>query len=306
MLKKRHKAWSIGLATNTGPVKQVNEDRLLLRLLKDQTGGELLIAIIADGMGGYQYGDLASQTIVDFFDQWINTHQDRLFQAVHPFIVFEQTWPDILKKLNKRLIEYGAFYQKKLGSTLTTLALYKGRYMIAHVGDSRIYQWEKLQPYHINQTDRLYETDIETESLDVEQTLSQLTDDHSWVQQQVKQGKLSKQEAEKHPKRHVLLQCLGIEEYLEPYFTQGSYQAHDQFILCSDGFHTIYSEKELINVLHANNSEKSDLQAQVDQLITEVIQRGATDNITLLMIKPLTLHNQSNWRKRIFDFFSFK
>ena len=94
------------------------------------------------------------------------------------------------------------FIKKKLGSTLTTLALYKGRYMIAHVGDSRIYQW-KLQPYHINQTDRLYETDIETESLDVEQTLSQLTDDHSWFSNKLNKVNC-RNKKQKNIRRHVI------------------------------------------------------------------------------------------------------
>ena len=67
------------------------------------------------------------------------------------------------------------------------------------------------------------------------------------------------------------MQCLGIEEYLTP-FSQGSYQANDQFVLCSDGFHTIYPER-VSEVLHETSSEQSDLQTQVDRLITEVIQK---------------------------------
>lgn len=306
MLKKKSKVWSIGLATDKGPVKPVNEDRMFIRLLKDPDGAELLLTMVADGMGGYQYGDLASQTIVDFFDKWVKTHQDKLFQAMHPFIIFEQKWPEALLALNEKLIDYGSFYQKKLGSTLSILALYKGQYMIAHIGDSRIYQWEKLTPYRFNQTDRLYETEVETESLEKEQTLSQLTDDHSWVHMQVKQGKLSRQEAEVHPKRHVLLQCLGIEQKLNPSFSYGSYQANDQFIVCSDGFHTIYPEEQLLKILQNNKREKIDLQTKVEQLIDEVIQMGATDNITLLMIEPLTLVNPSNWKRKFFNLFSFR
>ena len=304
MFKKSRQSWQLGLATDKGAVKQVNEDRMMLRLLKDQAGTELLFALVADGMGGYQYGDLASQTIIDFFEQWLDAHEEELFRSIHPFIIFEQAWPEALLALNERLIEYGDFYQKKLGSTLTMIALYKGRYMVAHVGDSRLYHWEKVQPYQVNQTDRLYEAEIGTESLDIEQTLTQLTDDHSWIDQQVKQGKLTRMEAEVHPKRHVLLQCLGIESYLEPYFTQGSYQENDQFILSSDGFHTIYPEKKLINILHEHNNEQVNLQLQVEQLIREVIQLGATDNITLMIIKPLAVIQQLSWRSRILRFLS--
>ncbi|SEO61009.1 Protein phosphatase 2C [Amphibacillus marinus] len=301
---KRTKAWSIGLTTDKGPVKKVNEDRMLLRLIKDSVGDELLFALVADGMGGYQYGDLASQTIVDFFENWLDQYGANLFLADHPFIYLEQALPLAFSTLNDKLIEYGDFYQKKLGSTLTLLVLYKGRYFVGHVGDSRIYHWEKIQPYRFDQTDRLYPIEPETEALAPNQTLTQLTDDHSWVNQQVKQGQLSKQAAQSHPKRHVLLQCLGIEAKLDPYFTQGAYQIADIFVLCSDGVHTILPEQKLISAIELLTNQPSRFQQQADLLVQLVsASEGATDNITLMLIQPRYLVRPRGFKHKVAQLF---
>ncbi|WP_017471220.1 PP2C family protein-serine/threonine phosphatase [Amphibacillus jilinensis] len=300
---KRNQTWSIGQSTDKGPVKKTNEDRMLLQIIKDPTGDEMVFALVADGMGGYQYGDLASQTIIDYFNQWFVQHHVALFQLAHPFIYLEQALPQAFNSLNQKLIAYGAYYHKKLGSTLTLLALYKGRYFVGHVGDSRVYHWEKIRPYQFNQTDRLYPTDPETESLAPHQTLSQLTDDHSWVSQQVRQGHLSKRAASAHPKRHVLLQCVGIEEKLAPYFRQGTYQANDLFVLCSDGFHTIFPEHQLLKTIQDLKQQRTAFQTRTDQLVQQVSKMGATDNITLIMIQPHYIEKPIGLKRRIINFF---
>ncbi|WP_117168166.1 PP2C family protein-serine/threonine phosphatase [Paraliobacillus sediminis] len=288
MLNRVKNAWEYGLATDCGPVRQVNEDQAFLRIFTDPNADQLMLVMVADGMGGYQGGEVASRMVIDQINRWFTNNIDRIFSSTHPFLTLRIELNKLLIELNQEVIDYGKRNGKQLGTTLSLLLLYKGRSLLAHVGDSRIYQLEHVTKCsNYLQTERIYQADEETEALEGETTLRQLTEDHTWVNRQVREGKLSRQAARTHPKRNVLVQCLGIENHLDPFFAENSYQVGDFFLLCSDGFHELFSDESILTLVEHYQNNQHDLQTFTEELIRVANQTGATDNITLVIIKPV-------------------
>lgn len=302
MLHRVKNAWEYGLATHCGPVREVNEDQAFLRIFTDPNADQLMLVMVADGMGGYQGGEVASRMSIDQINHWFTHNIDRIFSSIHPFLTLRIELDKLLKELNQEVIDYGKRKGKQLGTTLSLLLLYRGRSLLAHVGDSRIYQLEHEVKYsNYLQTERIYQTEEETEALEGETTLRQLTEDHTWVNQQVREGKLSRQAARIHPKQHVLVQCLGIEKHLDPLFAENTYQVGDLFFLCSDGFHALFSDESILTLVQHYQNNQHDLQTFTEELVRVANQTGATDNITLVIIKPVS--RRVNWKTRMVRLF---
>src|SRR5699024_6814880 len=231
MHMKKNSNWQYGISTHKGSVRQTNEDNAYLNKRKDRKGNELLVTVIADGMGGYDAGDAASELIVMMIDKWFQRKASALLALPYPFAKISDEIEQLLKEANEALLTEGRNAGKKMGSTASILFLYKRNYLIVHVGDSRIY--------------KLTET-YEEEGFD----LNQLTEDHSWVADQVRKYLLSVEEGERHPKKNVIMQCVGVNDSLSPYIEEGRFTNADMFLLCSDRFYNIYPEMALLETIH--------------------------------------------------------
>ncbi|MDK8181848.1 protein phosphatase 2C domain-containing protein [Paenibacillus sp. UMB4589-SE434] len=262
-MKRAHRVpYVYGLATHIGK-KQQNEDRAWLRLGIAPSGQPYGAAIVADGMGGLQEGAIASELVVQDFKRWLDHELDPMWRERNPFGRIGTGLYNFCFEAQRMLQLEQQKRGHHMGTTMSIVFLCDGDYAIVHIGDSRVYQM----------------------SLDTV-LLAQLTEDHAWVAAQLRDGLLSREEARTHPKRNVLLQCIGMEGTIQPFLRTGKYGANDLFLLSTDGFHHAFAEEELQGHTELACRTSNKYQAISEKLIHKAYQAGAADNLTLLMIGP--------------------
>lgn len=245
--------------TDNGMKKQLNQDSILLNGIAADDR-EILLAVICDGMGGMTKGELASATVVRAFSEWL---RDKYIHDndKHNFEKIKLQWLGLIRDCNNRLIKYGQDLGVQLGTTVTALIVQStGSYLIAHVGDTRVY----------------YLSD----------KIKQLTEDHTFVGREMKKGLMTAEQAMKDARRNVLLQCIGVNQFVEPQFLEGYIEAGEAFLMCSDGFRHKVSAEELLTYLEPDKLYDS---ALIKQKLVELVeinkQRNETDNISAIYIK---------------------
>lgn len=245
--------------TDIGIKKKTNQDSILLNAIAVEEG-EVLLAVICDGMGGMDKGELASATVVRAFANWFQTIYVNDTEKRNTTQIKAQ-WTELIENCNNKLIEYGKTTNIQLGTTVTAILIWSdGNYLIGHIGDTRIYHLSKQ--------------------------LSQLTEDHTFVAREVKRGNMTREQAAKDNRRNVLLQCVGVNESFETQFCEGNIGIREAVLMCSDGFRHEITEQELW--LHL---EPSKLQQEIEMkqslvgLVELNKQRMETDNISAIYIK---------------------
>lgn len=245
--------------TDVGRVKEINQDSLSVKVVNSPRG-KIVFAIICDGMGGLEQGELASKEVVVAFNNWFASQFAVLVaeNTVSKENVFSQ-WQHLVEVMNIKLGEYADTQGMMMGTTLSILLIYKGEYFICHVGDSRIYA--------------------------VANSVTKITLDHTLVAQEVEMGKLTEAEAQMDPRRSILLQCVGASGVIEPQFVNGIIDKDVTFLLSSDGFvHTI-SEKEIYDNFRPEELENKDkITSTCEQLTKLAMDRGERDNITVIAV----------------------
>ena len=222
-----------------GLVRKVNEDSYYISADQD-------VLAVADGMGGYVGGEIASKTAVKaiayYFDNYTFTAPVQLEKAV-------QYANSCI--LSKTMIDPSL---KGMGTTVSLVTLSGERAFWAHVGDSRIYL------YHDHE-------------------LQQISKDHTIVQVLMEKGKITEEEAKDHPKRHVLTRAVGVDRNL---VDSGIFQIHhgDRLLLCSDGLTSFVSQEELCEAL--GNTALSEREI-INTLFDRVYENGAKDNVTAVL-----------------------
>jgi serine/threonine protein phosphatase PrpC len=203
--------------------------------------------VVADGMGGAQAGEVASRIAIESF-------QAGLPDASHP----ELELAALARAANARIHElsHANAEQAGMGTTLTAVYVGEQEVAIAHVGDSRAYCLRDGE-------------------------LLRLTDDHSLVDELMRQGRLTPEEAVEHPQRSVITRALGPEGIVEVDTRSFSARAHDVYLLCSDGLTTMLSEEEIAAVLRAHPR----LRDAGEALIAAANHAGGRDNITVVLIR---------------------
>lgn len=295
--------WQTGVATHRGTKKQNNEDSFLYRISKDHKGNEIALFVVADGMGGYEVGDEASRLAIKAFKDWWEKRINKLMKKRHVMKHIIREGTKVFHEINATIKETGRRKGKKMGTTASFLVMYHKQYAIIHVGDSRIYRlkgWDYDSPYLQMEAFNQESHDQNTVLLEQEPELLQLTEDHSWVETQIRQGKLSKEAARNHPKRNVLVQCLGIKKEINPFIESGTYLHSDLFVLCSDGFHSLFSDQDIKNMLLGLDKEYGDLQSICEYLINFSNFSEAHDNVTLMLIRQVYIANK---KKPLLPFF---
>ena len=242
--------------THVGRQRQHNEDSYLVE-------DTARLFVVADGMGGHAAGEIASRIAVDSIQEFIlHTKED------------EGTWPHAyderykrstnrlmtaVKLANTRVLE--AMRKdarlRGMGTTVVACMADGGTMSVAHVGDSRVYLIREAQ-------------------------LSRITNDHSWVFEQVQAGLLTEAEAEKHPLRNVITRALGGALSVVPDASEVECQPGDVFLLCSDGLTGMVSEEQILKVVTKN---EDDLAVACQNLIDSANERGGIDNITAILVR---------------------
>lgn len=203
--------------------------------------------VVADGMGGAQAGEVASRIAVESFDGGLG-------DAASP----EESLASTATAANARIYELAQNDADHAGMGTTLTAVYVGEreVAIAHVGDSRAYCWRDGE-------------------------LLRLTDDHSLVDELIRQGRLTPEAAEDHPQRSIITRALGPEEAVEVDTRSFRARSGDVYLLCSDGLTTMLSEAELTEVLRGH----ARLHDAGEALIAAANEAGGRDNITVILLR---------------------
>lgn len=243
--------------TDIGISKATNQDSVLIKHASTDTG-EVLMAIICDGMGGLAKGELASATVIRRFAKWF--HEELPMELVKPNLnVIGAQWALMLKELNQTILEYGSAHGVSLGTTFSGILFVGGQFVIAHVGDSRV--------YHIGSL------------------LRQLTTDQTFVAREVSRGNMTPEQAKVDKRRNLLLQCVGASKQVEPQVICGTTET-GTYLLCSDGFRHEISQKEIFDCLNpVMLTDRCVMHNYTRHLIELVKARRERDNISAIVIK---------------------
>ena len=255
--------YRIAVQTDVGIKKETNQDSCCIKeAVTDK--GTVIMALICDGMGGLAKGEVASATLIKAFSSWFENELPSILAMPQPLDEIEYRFGRIIKEQNQNIAAYGRGLGLQLGSTITAmLILWDNRYIIAHVGDSRAYKI-------------------------TDGAVRVLTEDQTVVAKEVRQGKLTPEQAETDPRRNVLLQCVGASRIVEPEFYFGSVAPDECYMLCSDGFRHVITNDEILNAFApCRNSTEEQMNARVVDLIELNKFRHENDNITALLIKTV-------------------
>ena len=250
----------IGYASDTGNVRTQNQDSLLIKRGSIENDDFLLVAV-ADGMGGMQSGEVASQMIMAELNDWWQTV---LSELVTPSLDMEKVSSSlsaVIATANEKIYETGQESGARMGTTLSLLFGFQKDYLFKHIGDSRIYHYRNRK-------------------------LSQITKDHTWVQQEIDRGVLSFQDSQNHRMKHVLTKALGVEPSVQIDEGWGQMTNNSQFLLCSDGFYQYIQKDELGQFLE----RKLDVQEKINCMMEQIKSSTADDNATGALI-----HVKKSW-----------
>lgn len=234
--------------TDTGCVRKANEDNLVHFECKNG-----LVATVCDGMGGHVGGAVASQVAVDAIQQFLTENYfDSPFEAIG--MAIDAANKAILNRTRTQPELQG------MGATCVMLIVRDGKVYMGSVGDSRIYL---IRNRHI----------------------MQMTKDQSFVQMLVDRGEITKEQAESHPRKNEITNCLGIEEMQAATVLPEAFipEAGDCFLLCSDGLSGMVSDKKIEHIV-SKQAEMSS-QQRVDTLVEMAKQNGGLDNITVQIVE---------------------
>ena len=230
--------------SDQGQCRTRNEDAFYI----PTPGGPQDMILVADGMGGHRGGDVASSTAVQVICQTVADYeQEPSAQAVVTIAT---------GKANQAIYELAQQEEafQGMGTTMTLGVLRDGVWTLGQVGDSRAYLFKK-------------------------EGLVRITHDHSLVEEMVREGALTEQQAREHALRHIITRAVGIDPVLEVDFYTLSLAAGDRMLLCSDGLSDMVPEETLQDILRREESA----QAAVEALIAEANRRGGRDNITAIV-----------------------
>lgn len=252
----------IGTAsTDVGIVKETNQDSVCVKISEFEKHGQIAMAVICDGMGGLSKGELASATVIRRFSNWFEKELPKRFENFS-WQSLANEWTRIIREQNEKLLQYGKSINVNLGTTLSAILFIEGKYMIAHVGDSRIYE--------------------------ISDSVKQLTEDQTFIRREIKAGRMTQQEAAVHPKRNMLLQCVGASREVNPDILYGTVTPNTVYMLCSDGFRHVLTDAEIFeNFNPANITSKETMKQNSDYLIDVVKKRNERDNITVALLKSV-------------------
>lgn len=230
--------------SDRGKVRPINEDSFCL------PNGQMYLALVADGMGGHQAGEVASDMAASILSELAAKRGGKDISV--------KTAVSWVRKANAAIYASAQANpaQRGMGTTLTFLYFMHQRVMLGHVGDSRCYRLRDGQ-------------------------LTQLSTDHSLVQELVRNGTITQEEARNHPYKNIITRALGADEQVQVDAHDLQLSRSDVFLLCSDGLTDYLTDEELQDILL---EQETDLQQKARKMVDIALERGGRDNITVLLL----------------------
>lgn len=245
--------------TDIGNARKVNQDSICVKIADTDNYGQVVMAVVCDGMGGLSKGEVASATVIRKFSQWYESELPYLIKD-HDMSELSCEWQKIIDSQNQLIAKYGETSGIKLGTTFSGMLIINNEYMIVHVGDSRIYR--------------------------INEEVKWKTSDHTLAARELANGNISEEEAKFDKRRHVLLQCVGASSKIKADIVFGRIHSNDIFLLCSDGLYNTIDENEIAEKLKCKKTDSvGDLRTTCSDLIEKAKNNGERDNITVALIK---------------------
>ena len=240
---------TVACKTDLGRVRENNEDKFEYFIPEDesQLARRGMVFIVCDGMGGHSAGQIASElTAKTFIDVYLNHHAEQPETAAESAVI----------AANRYVLDVGNAVPNRrgMGTTLSALILVQGRAIAVHVGDSRIYRLRSG-------------------------LLSQITRDHTWVEENLANGTLTPEDVVNHPYSHVLTRAIGVEDGILPDIESREIEPNDTFLLCSDGLINHVADDAIAEMLSLAPSQAA------WRLVNSALQDGGRDNCTVLIVR---------------------
>lgn len=234
--------------SDIGKVRDMNQDSYYISDKDDK----IKLYIVADGMGGYKGGEIASKLaiessknyIINNFDQ-IKKERDQIIELIKSAIEYANM---VVYEKSKEVPELAG-----MGTTIDVCLIYLNRIYIGHIGDSRVYRLRK-------------------------DFFRKLTVDDSYVEQLVKEGNITKEEAYNHPKKNMLTKALGCTAFVEPTVLVKGFMKGDILLMCTDGLTNMLKEDKICEIIKQNSEQAS------KELVKKANEQGGYDNITAVII----------------------
>ncbi len=245
--------------TDVGISKATNQDSLTVQMM-DTPQGRMVLAVLCDGMGGLEKGEVASASVIRAFEDWAATELPALCKRPIEDAVLREQWERIIQSENSRIQRYGASLGIRLGTTVVALLLTQSRYYILNVGDSRAYE--------------------------LCGGIRQLTQDQTFVAREVALGNMTPEQAKTDSRRSVLLQCVGASQNVFPDLFFGEPKTDAVYMLCCDGFRHEITPEEMYAWLRPEVLlDEASMNQNALSLIALNKERRERDNITVALIR---------------------
>lgn len=229
--------------TDIGKIRKNNEDYIYY-------DSKTNIFVLADGMGGHNAGEIASQKASEYLFEYLHAKGDITIDEniLKEAVIFSN---NKLLKTSKESVEFTG-----MGTTFTCAMIRENEAIIAHIGDTRAYKID-------------------------EESIVQITEDHTVSHQLYKQGKISKKELKVHKSKHILIKALGTLENLAPDMYSESFEKGAYLLICSDGLTDQIGDKKIFTFVNENKKPKE----IVEKLISKANDCGGIDNVSIICIK---------------------
>lgn len=261
--------------TDVGRKRSHNEDSI-------GSDRDLGVAVLADGMGGYKAGEVASAIAVNMIlEELRDSFKDLKRGEVDEETGFSQETLRVkqaVEKANQTIFQTAQSQPQchGMGTTLVAAAFYDNRLTIAHIGDSRLYRLRG-------------------------EYFEQVTSDHSLLQELIDKGFYTPEEAKKSLNKNLVTRAMGIELNVTPDLQEEIVVPGDVYLLCSDGLSDLVEDEEIRSTLKTYGD---DLETTANRLIQLANDQGGKDNISVILvrtIRPLT--TRKSWYSKVFDWF---
>ena len=246
MTAKKYLYGRYAFKVDIGKVRLNNEDRAIALT---NTRGNILL-IVCDGMGGQNKGDLAASIAIDTISQ---AFRDK--ESFHSAFLAKRWVANVVRAANTEVYRQASKNEKYhgMGTTLTLVLIISDYMVVAHVGDSRAYSFRN-------------------------RILTQITEDQTYVQYLYRIGEIKKEDIPTHPKRHVLMNALGIYPSLDLDVKSMPY-LNDTIMLCSDGLYNNVAEKDILTIIKGTDTPDQ----KVNELVSLANSNGGSDNIAVVL-----------------------
>ena len=235
-------------ASSIGRIRKSNQD--FVKVFKNKS--DTTLAIVCDGMGGHQGGDVASTMAVSHLGHNFESTDFTDTNSAHKWIEVQ------LKSENETILKTSDRFPdlNGMGTTIVLAFAFKDTALIAHLGDSRAYIY-------------------------ADGHFTQLTEDNSLVNELVKMGQITKEQAKHHPQKNIITQALGVSSTIDPEFRNVALNENDIILLCTDGLTNSLSDPQIQQILA---TKELSLKDRCNKLINEANRLGGGDNITVCLV----------------------